>query len=93
MDIEQFLDPSDEVYEDRLEDLDDMIIGQFLPEEADDDLDQILEEKEEIKVHEAISALEKLQLFEEQQENGNYAFIQSLLRHKRELLSKQIKFY
>lgn len=71
MDIEQFLDPADEQIDDSLEQLDAQVLAQFEPameEESDDD--PVQESQPKIAYKEALEALQRLRLYEEQQEHG-----------------------
>lgn len=63
MDIENFLNPVDELVQDSIDTIDDIVLSEFL-EEVDED--NIVVEEPQIQYHEAIQALKTLQLYEEQ---------------------------
>ena len=79
MDVANFVNPADEIVQDNLEELDDLILSQFRPEEEHDD-DQVVEELPHISHKEALDALEKLRLYEEQQADGDAQLILELYR-------------
>ena len=84
MDISQFLNPADEQAHNSLMSIDDAIIGQFLAaddeeQEEDDNNGHILPQ---ILASEALEALYKVQLHEEQQEDANQDLIQLLWHHE-----------
>jgi hypothetical protein len=80
IDIQFFLNPSDETIEDDLEHFNEQIIAQFEPklEELDKE-DKILPS---IPNSEALEALYKLRLYEEQQEDGDTAWIRDFNRYE-----------
>ena len=91
MDISQFLNPADEQVHDSLMSIDDAIIGQFLAaddeeQEEDDNNGHILPQ---ILASEALEALYKVRLHEEQQEDANQDLIQLLRRHERVLFRRR----
>ncbi|KAL1957354.1 hypothetical protein VTO42DRAFT_6034 [Malbranchea cinnamomea] len=82
MDVNQFLDPKDEVVKDDIERPDEQILAQFGPEIEAESVEEI-EVLPKISNADALEALKKLQLYEEQQDSGNRGFIQALNRHER----------
>ncbi|KAL1989720.1 hypothetical protein VTN49DRAFT_6917 [Thermomyces lanuginosus] len=79
MDVASFVHPADEIVQDNLEELDDLILSQFRPEEEQDD-DQVVDDLAHISHKEALDALEKLRLYEEQQVDGDAQLILELYR-------------
>ena len=89
IDISQFLNPADEQVHDSLMSIDDAIIGQFPArddEGEEDDNGPILPQ---ILASEALEALYKVRLHEEQQEDANQDLIQLLRRHERVLFRRK----
>lgn len=82
MDIDQFLNPIDEVVEDSIEQLDDQILAQFGPE-IEAESDEEIEVLPRITISEALEALKRLRLYEEQQEEGDSELIKALDRHEK----------
>lgn len=92
MKIDQFLNPAEEEVTDNLEDLDSLIISQFSAEGAEsDDNDEVYEVLPKISANEALEALYKLRLFEEQQADGNRHLLKELLHHERALVEKKMR--
>jgi hypothetical protein len=92
MDIQNFLNPADEVVKDSLDEIDQQIVLQFTPEdEEDDDSDEIIEEIELISFDEAINALQKLRLFEEQT-GGEISLVNTLNRRERGIYTRKIQY-
>ncbi|ODQ69189.1 hypothetical protein LIPSTDRAFT_76436 [Lipomyces starkeyi NRRL Y-11557] len=89
MDINNFLNPADETVQDDLEHIDEQILAQFGPE-IEEESDEEIEVLPKISVGEAIEALYKLRLHEEQQHEGNQAFIKDLLKHERILNARKL---
>ena len=91
MDINTFLNPVEEIIQDTPEDIDSQILAQYGPELEDD-----IQEEEELEVlpkislDEAIAALQKLHLYEEQQEKGSSAFIHELDKHQNVLWGRKL---
>ncbi|KAL4869207.1 amino acid permease-domain-containing protein, partial [Aspergillus spectabilis] len=70
-----------------LEDLDSIILSQFSAEGAEsDDNDEVYEVLPKVSANEALEALYKLRLFEEQQADGNQQLLKELLHHERVLV-------
>ncbi|KAJ6149522.1 hypothetical protein N7471_000721 [Penicillium samsonianum] len=88
VDIENFLNPMDEVVEDDLDAIDDIVLSEFLPEV---DEDEIMEEQAQVLHHEAIQALKTLCIYEEQQEQGETQLISALHRHERLLEARELE--
>jgi hypothetical protein len=92
MDINQILNPPDEVMEDTggLEQLDELILAQFGPElEIEAETDEEVEESPKISTAEALEALEKLVLYEEQQDEDKKGFLEALQRHRQVVLLRR----
>lgn len=90
MDINQFLNPDDEGVQDSPDDIEEQIISQFgqgIEVESEEETDVL----PRITLSEALEAMNKFQLFEEQQEEGNQAFIQELLKRKQSLLRQKLE--
>jgi hypothetical protein len=89
MDIQFFLNPSDETIKDDLEHFDEQIIAQFKPElEESDEEDEILPS---IPNSKALEALYKLRLYEEQQEDGDTARIRDFNRYEQVILGRKVE--
>lgn len=89
MDIQQFLNPVDEEVKDSLEQIDEQILAQYGPE-IEMESDEEIELQPRITINEALEALNRLQLYEEQQEVGDTAFIQALNKQERLILSRRV---
>jgi hypothetical protein len=88
MDIAQFLNPTDEIIEDSIEQLDEQVLALFGPEiEAESDKE--LEILPTITLQDVLVALNTLRLYEEQQDRGNTAFIQALNRQERVIAKRR----
>lgn len=94
MDINQFLNPTEEEVVDDIENIDENILRQFAPEvdeDSDDDNDDVWEELPQISATDALESLYKLRLYEEQQVDANQDLIQILIRHERALLQRKVE--
>lgn len=89
MDIRQFLNPVEEKVEDTIEDLDTQVLAQFDPE-VEVESDEEVEPTPKIPINEALTALNCLRLYEEQQEMGNTSLIQALDRQERAIISRRM---
>ncbi|KAJ5209981.1 hypothetical protein N7491_009792 [Penicillium cf. griseofulvum] len=87
MDIENFLNPVDEVIKDDLATIDDVVLSEFLPEVDEDEIEV---QKPQIPYNEAIQALKTLCLYEEQQDQGETSLINALHKHERVLEARRI---
>ncbi|KAJ5098831.1 hypothetical protein N7532_005832 [Penicillium argentinense] len=81
MDIDDFINPSNEVVQDNIHGIDDLILSQFQPE-IEHEEDEIIQELPSISIKEAIDALERLRLYEEQQPQGSSSFLRELCKHE-----------
>lgn len=81
MDIRAFLNPAEAV-QDSLDDVDNRVLARYMPE-IEEDSEEELEILPRVSAEEAIAAIQKLRLYEEQQAEGNPAFIQEVERHER----------
>lgn len=80
MDIRTFLNPAESV-QDTMEDVDSQVLAQYMPE-IEEDSDEEIEVLPKVSAEEAIAAIQKLRLYEEQQMEGNPAFIREMERHE-----------
>ena len=79
----------EEKVKDIIKDLNMQILAQFDPEikaESDEEVDLI----PRIGINKALTALNCLRLYEEQQEIGNMPFIQALNRQERAILNRRV---
>ena len=90
MDIKSFLDPVDETVQDSLDDIDGQVLAQFMPEEVEEDSEEELEVLPKVSAEEAIAAIQKLRLYEEQQADGSPAFIHEIERHERTIWRRKL---
>ena len=92
MKIDQFLNSIEEQVTDDLEDLDTLILSQFSAEGAEEsDNEDILEVLPKISANDALEALYKLRLHEEQQVAGNPTFLRELLHHEQVLMERKMQ--
>ena len=91
MKIDQFLNPREEQVTDDLEELDTLILSQFSAEGAEKSDDEILEALPKISANDALKALYKLRLHEEQQVAGNQTLLPELLRHEQVLMERKMQ--
>ncbi|EYE96999.1 uncharacterized protein EURHEDRAFT_410800 [Aspergillus ruber CBS 135680] len=92
MKIDEFLNPAEEEVTDNLDDLDSLILSQFSTEGAEsEDNDEVYEMLPKISANEALEALYKPRLFEEQQADGNRHLLKELLHQERALIEKKMK--
>lgn len=89
MDINTFLNPADEDIEDTPDEIDGQILAQYAPE-AEDSSEEELEVLPKISQDEAIAAIQKLCLYEEQQAEGSSSFIYELDRHEHILWRRKL---
>lgn len=89
MDIKTFLNPVEETVQNSLEDIDSQILAQYMPE-TEEDSEEELEVLPKISAEEAITAIQKVRLHEEQQIEGNSAFIQEINRHEKVLWRRKL---
>ena len=88
MDIQDFLNPAEEAVFDDPEDLDEHIIALFEPASDDSDTGEV-EVIPKIPISEALEALKKLRIYQEQQEDGNIGLIRELNREERAILVRK----
>ena len=90
MDINAFLNPVEETVQNTLEDVDHQILAQYMPDnEMDADSEEELEILPQVSIDEAIAAIQRLRLYEEQQVIANMDLLQVLKHHEKLLLQKQ----
>ena len=89
MSITTFLYPIEETVENKLEDIDHQILSQYMPE-PEEDSEEELEILPKVSTEEAIAAMQKLRLYEEQQSEGNSTFIRELNRHENVLWRRKL---
>lgn len=90
MDIKTFLNPAEETVQDTSSDIDSQILAQYGPElDHDSDSESELEVLPQVPLDEAVDALKKLRLYEEQQQEGITSFIHELGKHERVLQSRK----
>ncbi|KAJ5111402.1 mariner-Tc1 transposon family protein [Penicillium argentinense] len=89
MDIDDFINPNDEVVQDNIHEIDDLILSQFQPE-IEQEEDEIIQELPSISIKEAIDALERLRLYEEQQPRGSSSFLRELYKHERVVKGRKL---
>ena len=88
MDIQSFLNPAEEAVFDDPEDLDEHIVALFEPASDDSDTGEV-EVIPKIPISEALEALKKLRIYQEQQEDGNIGLIRELNREERAILGRK----
>lgn len=89
MDIRAFLNPKEESVQDSLDDVDNQILAQYMPE-IEEDSDEEIEILPKVSAEEAFAAIQKLRLYEEQQMEGNPAFIREMERHERVIWRRKL---
>lgn len=87
MDIENFLNPIDEIVTDDLGTIDHVVLSGFLPEVDEDEIEI---EEAQVLHDEAIQALKKLCLYEEQQDQGEAHLISALHKHERLVEARKV---
>ena len=90
MDIQNFLSPAEETVQDSLEQIEEQILAQFQPE-VEQETDEDIEQLPKITAEEALEALTRLRLHEEQAEEGNQSLITQLSRHERVLQARKFQ--
>jgi transcription initiation factor IIE alpha subunit len=83
--IQDFIKLLGEEVEDLTEDLIKHIVELYAGPDRDAETDKEVIEQPQIKLNEALDALQKLYLYKEQQEDYNRDIVTTLLRHKRRL--------
>ena len=91
MDINVFLQPPDEVVEDSSEDIDRDIIDEFTPAPEQESDEEGVEVLSRVTPFEAIEALQRLRLYEEQSDDCNHLLIEELERHEKEVQRRRFK--
>jgi len=89
MDVQSFINPVDEAVFDDATTLDEHIIGLFEP--ASEDSDDEVEFIPKIPISEALEALKKLRLYEEQQEDANRTVIWHSSQQERVILGRKVE--
>ena len=87
--IQEFIELPGEEVEDSTEDLIEHIAELYAGPNRDTETDKEVVEQPQIKLDKALDALQKLYLYEEQQEDYNRDIIMALLRHERRLQNQQ----
>ena len=87
--IQDFIQLPGEEVEDSTEDLIEHIAELYAGPDRDAETDEEVVEQPQIKLDEALDALQKLCLYEEQQEDCNRDIITTLLRHERRLQNRR----
>ena len=82
MDIKTFLNPTEEVVEDTPHDIESQVLAQYMPE-VEEDSEEELDILPKVSIEEAIAAIQRLRLYEEQQLEGSPGFIHELEKHER----------
>ena len=82
MDIKTFLNPTEEVVEDTPHDIESQVLAQYMPE-VEEDSEEELDILPKVSIEEAIAAIQRLRLHEEQQLEGSPGFIHELEKHER----------
>jgi hypothetical protein len=90
MDVQQFIDPVDENIENSFEELDAQILAKFGPD-IEDDSDEEVEILPRITHIEALDALNRLRLYEEQQDEGLISLLQALALGESNIRKRQIE--
>ena len=89
MDVQSYLNPEEEVVQDEEEEIDEHIAARFNPE-IEAESDEEVEELPHVTVDEALEALSRLRLFEEQSEDGKPDWITQLNHHERVLNVRRV---
>ena len=90
MNINNFIDPIEEAATDEPANIIEHIAAQFGPErEAESDEEDI--EQPKIKISEALAALRQLQLYEEQQNDGDSTLLHLLNKHEQRVQDRRMK--
>src|SRR6266496_6169061 len=90
MNINNFIDSIDESMGNELENIIEHIAAQFGPErDAKSDEEDI--EQSKIKISEALASLRQLQLYEEQQNDGDSTLLHLLNKHEQRIQDRRIK--
>ena len=89
MDIRTFLNPVEEVVQDTPENIESQVLAQYMPE-IEEDSEEELEILPKVSIEEAIAAIQKLRLYEEQQVEGNPAFIYEIEKHERVIWRRKL---
>lgn len=89
MDIRTFLNPVEEVVQDSPENIESQVLAQYMPE-IEEDSEEELEILPKVSIEEAIAAIQKLRLYEEQQVEGNPAFIYEIEKHERVIWRRKL---
>ena len=83
MDIRTFLNPIEEIVQDTPENIESQVLAQYTPDaEIEEDSEEELEILPKVSTEEAIAAIQNARLYEEQQAEGNPAFIYELEKHE-----------
>ena len=82
MDINTFLNPTEEAVEDTPHDIKSQVLAQYMLE-INKDSEEELDILPKVSIEEAIAAIQRLHLYEEQQLEGSSGFIHELEKHER----------
>ena len=89
MDIKTFLNPIEETVQDTPDDIENQVLAQYMPE-VEEDSEEELDILPKVSIEEAIAAIQKLRLYEEQQIEGSPGFIHELERHERTIWRRKL---
>ncbi len=89
--INNFIDPIEKTTEDELENIVEHVAAQFGPEKnAESDKEEAIEQPK-MKISEALTALQQLRLYEEQQDEDNSGFLILLNKHEQKIQGRRLK--
>ena len=86
---DNFINPIEKIVENELEDIIKHIAAQFGPEQDESNEEDIKQPK--IKVSETIAALQQLQLYEEQQDEGDTGLLHLLTKYEQRIKDRRIR--
>ena len=89
--IRDFIELLGKEVEDSAEDLIEQVAELYAGPDRDAETDEDSSEQPQIKLDEALQALQKLRLYEEQQEDGERDLITALIRHERRIRSQRAR--
>ena len=89
MDIKTFLNPIEETVQDTPDDIENQVLAQYMPE-VEEDSEEELDILPKVSIEEAIAAIQKLRLYEEQQIEGSPGFIHELERYEHTIWRRKL---
>ena len=89
MDIKTFLNPIEETVQDTPDDIKNQVLAQYMPE-VEEDSEEELDILPKVSIEEAIAAIQKLCLYEEQQIEGSPGFIHELERYEHTIWRRKL---